>query len=504
MLASRIGRRRYDMWFDQTARMHVDGNRVHVKASSQIVADWIGSHFAGELRDVAVEMLGDEAKVELMVEPSIFVESAASSARGSSVGPSSGSPRGQDQLPDAAAREHRGHRQGEARRSATDLEPDQAIAHDRAGDGRQRGERRTWWRRFEDFVVGDCNRLAYEAALRIGEADGQSTAGMAFLHGECGIGKTHLLQAACLRFSQRHPRKAVRYTTGEQFTNEYIAAVRTNTLESFRAKVRRLDLLAIDDVHFLANKTATQTEFLHTMDAIDLSGARLMMASDEHPRLIKRFSQGLVNRFLSGMVVRVEPPDRPTRLALIQRLAEQRSVRLNPAAIEVLASRCLGSVRELEGALTKLSALRMVSGREGQADGGSSGEIGMILVDQLVADQSHRTTGPIRIEAVIVAVISRLSVDRSELMGSGRHRRVVLARGLVAYLARELTTMSFPEIARSLGRDNHSTAHTADGRVRQMLEADDLVELETGSGLIKLRFLVDEIRHAIERGGAGD
>ena len=173
---------------------------------------------------------------------------------------------------------------------------------------------------------------------------------MVFIHGECGVGKTHLLQAACQRHLDLNPSHAVRYTTGEQFTNEFLAAMRAAALDEFRARIRKLDLLAIDDIHFLASKTATQSEFLHTLDAIDFSGARVLLASDEHPRLIKRFSQSLVSRFLSGMVVRIDAPDRSTRLSLIRRLAATRSLPLSPAAEEMIVSRCMGSVRELEGA----------------------------------------------------------------------------------------------------------------------------------------------------------
>jgi chromosomal replication initiator protein len=464
-LASRIGRHKYDMWFDQTTQLTVDGSRVQVAASSQIVADWIGSHFAGDLQSVAEEVLGAGARVEVAVTPSLFDGA-----------------RPRSPVEDAVMPPGRVDSSSRQRNRTDDARP-----------GRTGGERRrNWWRRFDDFVVGDSNRLAHEASLRIAQSPPGSHLGMVFLHGECGVGKTHLLQGSCQRYLDLNPSHAVRYTTGEQFTNEYIAALRSTTLDEFRAKVRKLDLLAIDDVHFLANKTATQSEFLHTLDAIDFSGARVLLASDEHPRLIKRFSQSLVSRFLSGMVVRIEPPDRSTRVALIRRLAAIRSLRISPAAEELIVSRCLGSVRELEGALTKLAALSMISNS-------SSDEVGVLLVEQLLRDHGPRPTMPIRIADVVSAVTTRLAVDRSELLSNGRHRRVVLARGLAAYLARELTTLSFPEIARALGRENHSTAHTADARIRQMLLNDDSIEDAKDGAVLKLRHLVDEIRHGVLR-----
>jgi chromosomal replication initiator protein len=470
-LVTRIGRRRYDMWFDQTARMRVDGNRVQVSASSQIVADWIGSHFTRDLHDVAVDLLGHGAQVEVAVSPALFGPATA----GADVG--RGAPLGRTE---AEARPAPSHGPSHGPSARANVSP-----------------RRNWWRRVDDFVVGDCNRLAYEAVLSLAEAPTPRELTMIFLHGECGVGKTHLLQGACQRFSERNPSLAVRYTTGEQFTNEYIAAIRTNGLEEFRARMRRLDLLAIDDVHFLANKSATQAEFLHTIDAIGFSGARIALASDEHPRHIKRFSQGLVSRFLSGMVVRIDAPDRATRLALIRRLALSRAMRLSTAAEDLLAARCLGSVRELEGALTKLAALRLVSGAD------PHGEVGLILVEQFLDDHGPKAGAPIRIADIVSAIVERVGIDRAELLSNGRHRRVVLARGLVAHLARELTTMSFPEIARSLGRENHSTAHTADARIRQMLQADEQIEADRDGVAIRLRDLVEELRHVIARLASG-
>jgi len=212
--------------------------------------------------------------------------------------------------------------------------------------------RSTTLRRLEDFVVGESNRLAFAASLQV--ADGASDApGILFLHGDCGVGKTHLLQGIVRRRTQRAPRQVVRYVTAEHFTNEYIAAVRDGSLDQFRKRLRRVDLLAIDDIHFFANKSATQAEFLHTIDAIDLTGARVALVSDEHPRHIRKFSQSLVSRFLSGMVVRVERPDRDTRSQLVRRLARERGLDLTAAAEDLVAGRCAGSIREIEGAITR-------------------------------------------------------------------------------------------------------------------------------------------------------
>ena len=336
----------------------------------------------------------------------------------------------------------------------------------------------------------ESNRLGFAASEQLGDGSAEAPS-ILFIHGECGVGKTHLIQGICRRRLERAPRQVVRYVTAEQFTNEYIASVRAGTLDDFRKRLRRVDLLAIDDIHFFANKTATQAEFLHTIDAIDLTGARIALVSDEHPRHIRRFSQSLVSRFLSGMVVKIERPDRSTRVELVRRLARDRGLDLTTAAEDAVAGRCAGSIREVEGAITRLGALVELDGIRGQ--------IGPGTVERLLGDEAALATGaqPIRLGKIVEGVCERLRVSREDLLGSGRHARTVVARGMVAHLARELTTHSYPEIARALGRDTHSAVHTAAKRLRAMIDADERIS----SGGESVREVVDQLRHDLARAG---
>jgi chromosomal replication initiator protein len=455
-LAQRIGRHSYDMWFGHAARLQVQGKCVEVATERRFVAAWSGGHFRDALDGAARTALGEAACVDLRVAPGLFATAG-----------------------DAAIAANAG---GGAERPAPTA-------------GRRR-RRTCGLRRLEDFVVGSSNRLAFTAAQRLA-ADEAGTGWCLFLHGECGVGKTHLLQGvARLRTERRHGPglPAVRYLTAEQFTNEYINAVRGNTLGRFRTRTRRLELLAIDDVHFLANKTATQTEFLHTVDAIAMSGGRLALASDQHPRQLG-FNQALSSRLVAGMVARIERPDPETRLALVHRLAAGRGFCLSATAADSIAGRCSGSVRELEGAVTRLAALRQV------AEPGIGTDMGMVMVERLFADGDWRPKTPLRVDTIIDVVVARLGVRRSELMGSGRHRRVVTARGLVAYLARDLTTLSFPEIAHALGRRHHSTVHTAASRIGRLLQQDHIVQTGANGDRARLDDLVDQLRHEIIRAG---
>lgn len=369
---------------------------------------------------------------------------------------------------------------------------------------------------FDNFVVGRSNRLAYSASLRL--AEDQTPVPPIFIHGACGMGKSHLLRAATGRFAERRPGSLVRYITAEAFTNEFIQAVRNNRVDQFRRSYRRVDLLCIDDVHFFSNKDATQTELLHTLDAVQIDGARLLLASDEHPKEISRLSERLVSRFLAGAVVRIDAPDPELREKLVKHLAERRGIRLDDDAAKLIAARSSrsvgslggfgGSVREIEGLLNQIDAVHRLLPEF------SGGAVGLALVRKALgiddeasstpAGPTHRMRRPVGAEMVVTEVCRELAVELPDFMGKGRHKRVVLARSLVASLCRRLTTMSFPEIARAMGRSNHSTIITAQRRIDRQL-AEDMgkplsSELAAGHAGSTLRELAEFLTRKLQSG----
>ncbi|MFM1823191.1 MAG: Chromosomal replication initiator protein DnaA [Planctomycetota bacterium] len=470
-----LGGHRYQLWFEHGTTIARRGHGFEIETSNAYAMDWIERSFRGTIDECTARVLGEGAACRVSVRADEPEEDGVDSAEGSA---------------------RRAVATGDAR--ATERTTPRAGGQAGTQAGMRNGAHPTprtprgaTLRRLEDFIVGESNRLAFAASEQFGEGADEAPR-ILFLHGECGVGKTHLLQGLCRRRNERAPRSVVRYVTAEQFTNEYIAAVRDGSLEAFRRRLRRVDLLAIDDVHFFANKTATQAEFLHTIDAIDLSGARIALVSDEHPRHIRRFSQSLVSRFLSGMVVKVERPDRPTRSSLVARLARERGLDLTTAAEDLVAGRFAGSVREIEGAVTRLAALAELDGLRGQLGPGT--------IERLLGDDAPALPGgaPIRLGAIVEAVCGALGVAKDDLLGQGRHKRTVLARGVVAHLARELTAHSYPEIARALGRDTHSAVHTAAKRLREEIERDAVIALDSES--IRVRETVDRLRHDLRRG----
>lgn len=446
-IRSRVGDVPFRMWFESQSEFAVDGSTLDVAVRTTFASDWIERHYRGVLETVMRERIGPSARVTIRAMPQ----------------------------PTAPARPRRG-------------DPEQLV--ETALPERERRTRTgNEWRTFDDFVAAPSNRIALESARQFA-AGTLPGVNLLVLHGPCGVGKTHLLHALCSA-RQSAGSTRVRYLTGEQFTNGFLAALRANTVSSFRQRVRECDLLAIDDVHFLADKTATQAEFLHTIDAVGLMGAKVAIVSDEHPREIARLSKALVSRLLAGIVAKVDAPDRDLRGALVRRFAQRRGLRLTDAAIDCVASRCVGSVREIEGAVAKLAAVSVLDTRrlQGEPIGESS------VVQVLDADAARERRTNVRIPTIIEAACEAMQVDRADALGASRHRRAVLVRGIIALLARELTTRSYPEIAKAMGRSTHSTIHAAAGRVQRLVE--ERAPIDAADGPCGADELVARVRRAV-------
>lgn len=465
-----VGRERFRRYFEDSARVRFEGDIVDIAVPSAFYADWLERQFGPSLREAAAAEAGLPASsIRWSVDPTAFAP----------VDPSPAIPQTSPQPPTSPATPSNPPPSQRRR---------QRHAHAVADAPRHR---------LEDFIVGTSNRLAYSAALHAAD-DAPSGAGaptfrVLCIHGECGLGKTHLLQGVARRFLEKHPGAKVRCLSAEKFANEFIASVQSGRIETFRARYRGVDLLCLDDAQFLAGKTATQSEFLHTFDALDLDGARIVIASDNHPRDIERFDRHLISRCISGMVVRVDRPDRETRRAIIRSLAAKRGMRLEDAAVETLTSICTVSVREIEGALARVHAMSSLIGDP-------SAPVSAAIVTTAVGGNARPSSRrPVRIADILSVVSSEIGVQTSEVLSIGRHKRVVLARTLAAALARDLTTHSFPEIAKALGRDNHSTIITACQRLRRQIAAGMLCTELSGPGnpSLTLADLYDRLRTAI-------
>ncbi len=323
----------------------------------------------------------------------------------------------------------------------------------------------------ESFVVGHSNRLAFDAANYVAEFPG-SQYNPLFVHGACGLGKTHLLQALAKKFAGHHPARRFAYLTGEEFTNEFVFALRGSKVDAFRRKMRELDLLIIDDVHFLRGKKATQEEFLHTFNAIEATGKQIVMASDSHPKQIQEFGESLINRFVSGMVVRVDTPNFQMRVEILKRLARRHQLVLKDDVVEWIATRVTQNVRELEGALTRVAACVRLAG--GAAD--------LALAQSALADLNRPLTTPVRPETIIEAICNHFDLELRDLMSGRRQRTISLARSIAMFLIRKTSKLSFPDIAGKMGKRNHSTVISACRRIEKALAKNEMLTWSSSVG----------------------
>jgi chromosomal replication initiator protein len=450
-LPERIGEQKYERWFS-SSRLEYDNGCLTVTVPSRFEADWIRRHYQDDLVDIAGELAGDRPKLELVIEPRTSEKTGPGLPR-----------RPSPPVPSAPPR-----------RKVEDSSGRPALRYT-----------------LDDFIVGPFNQLAYTAGCRLVD-HAAADLNPLFVYGGCGVGKTHLLQGLCQRFIAHHEEAKWLYTTAEQFTNDFITAIRSNKLDAMRHRLRQLDLLVVDDVHFMAQKSATQSEFLHTFDAIDLHGAKVIMASDAHPKLIEQFNEALISRFMQGMVARVDNPDVASRRRLLAALADRRGMKLTDEAIELLGDQAEGSIREIEGLLTRLGAVaELLHPQIG------TGTLGLTAVEQMLGIH-HRAQPrrPVRFEHILDTVTGYLGVERSGVFGRSRHPRIVAARSMTAYLAREMTTLSFPELARRMNRTNHSTVVTASQRIRQQINSGQRVKLPPDIDTTT-DALIDRLRQAV-------
>ena len=318
---------------------------------------------------------------------------------------------------------------------------------------------------FDRFVRGKSNHLAYAASIAVAEAPGKAYNPL-FIYGSVGLGKTHLLQAIGNLVLTSGLRRAVVYTTSERFAIEMISAIRNNTTTSFREKYRRIDLLLIDDVHFLQGKEATQEELFHTFNELYGSEKQIVLSSDRPPEELSGLQERLVSRFRWGLVADIQPPDLETRIAILREKASNRGLEVDDAILELIASRISSNIRALEGALVKAIAYAELQGEE----------LTPKSVEAMLPEEGRRDR--LTIAHIKEEVALRYHLKRHELEGSTRKKEITQARHIAIYLAREMTDHSFPAISREFGNRDHTTIMHSYVKIKQLVEEMPLLHAE--------------------------
>src|SRR5438105_10435376 len=317
---------------------------------------------------------------------------------------------------------------------------------------------------FSTFVVGSNNRLAHAAALSVAERPGHSYNPL-FIYGGVGLGKTHLMHAIGHAVLSRHPKKRVVYATSEKFTNEFINSIRGQKSEEFRERYRRIDVLLIDDIQFIAGKEGTQEEFFHTFNAIHEEGKQIILSSDRPPKAIPQLEDRLRSRFEWGLIADISAPDLETRIAILRAKAEAANVAVPPPVIDFLAQRIVSNIRELEGALTRIVAYATLNAVAITTD------LAQTMLQNILYNPRRQSLSP---ERIVETVAKYYGVPSDQLRGKARDKQIVLPRQIAMYLMREETEAPLLRIGEALGGRDHSTIlHGCEKIEREMGENDD-------------------------------
>jgi chromosomal replication initiator protein len=316
---------------------------------------------------------------------------------------------------------------------------------------------------FEQFVIGEGNRFAHAASLAVAELPGHSYNPL-FLHGSPGIGKTHLLHAIGNYVDRFGSGLHVRYATIEEFTSEFVEAVRKSSTADFKQRFRGSDVVLIDDVQFLAGRERTREEFFHTFNSLLDGGRQLVMTSDRAPEDIQGVEDRLIERFRSGLVVELETPEVPVRMAILAKRARVDNVEVDTEVLAEIARRVTTSVRALEGALIRVVAYASMR------DETPTPELARHVLRRLGEDTTADSCG---LAEILDAAAQEFGVERTALLARDRRPAVAAARQVAMYLARELTEHSLPEIGRGIGGRNHTTVLHAVNRVGTALRTDE-------------------------------
>lgn len=433
-----------------------DGDMLLLVAPNNWVRDRVEGRFLGLIAAVASDVAEHEVKVRLEVSPSHLVPHDTGEAGDLA---DLSTPEPNEPLPpipvvDATIPSTSGDIQ-----NAADSSQRKRPRHRGSDDEPEAGRLNPRYT-FDTFVTGSSNRFAHAAALSVAEMPARSYNPL-FVHGGAGLGKTHLLHAIGNYVRENFPDRHLRYVSTETFMNEFVDAIRNNMMPTFKRHYRQCDVLLIDDVQFMEGKESLQEEFFHTFNHLYGASKQIVLTSDRPPKSIATLEDRLRSRFLSGLITDIQPPELETRLAILHKKAEQEVTPVPDEVLEFIATNVKDNIRELEGALIRVSAFGSLT-----QNALSKTLAEHVLSDIVSVDQPRRITAQI----ILDATASAFGFTVDDLCSASRRRPLVIARQIGMYVFRELTDFSYPAIAREFGGRDHTTVMHAVEKISSLMK----------------------------------
>ena len=413
----------FETWIKPIKMYSLEGNNVTLNVPNKFFRDWLIENYQYVIKEAIVKIAGIDLKVDLQI--------------------------GQETKKSQTSVRRHGEHQEKVRSQSKRV---------RSGINQSLNPHYS----FERFVVGPCNQFAHAASVSVAEQPAKNYNPL-FIYGGVGLGKTHLLNAIGLRALSRHPDMNVVYVSAEEFMNELINSIRYDRMPKFREKYRNIDCLLIDDIQFVAGKEKTQEEFFHTFNTLHDSGKQIVVSSDKFPKDIPNMEGRLRSRFEWGLIADIHPPEIETKIAILEKKAQENNMVLPTNVAHYVASQVESNIRELEGYLIRISAFSSITGKE----------IDITLAKEVLKKILKRIEKEdVTIEEIIRTIAAKLNVKVSDIKSQKKNKNLVLARQIAMYLARKLTALSFPDIGEKVGGRDHSTVIYANNKMKKGCDED--------------------------------
>ena len=452
----------FETWLRDTALVEVDDTRFRISVPNGFAKDWLESRYRSLISQTLGRIVGYGVQVDFVVGPLENGFDGGEPAAGED-GHGSDERGAEGATPNGMTGAGLMQRTADNGRVATAPSPQVRVDPGRNGEGGATNINPRYT--FSNFIVGSANRLAHAASLSVAERPGHAYNPL-FLYGGVGLGKTHLMHAIGNQVAAKFPRKRVVYATSEKFTNEFITSIQQGKIDEFRARYRRIDLLLIDDIQFIADKERTQEEFFHTFNAIHEDGKQIVLSSDRPPKAILTLEERLRSRFEWGLIADLTAPDLETRIAILRAKAEEGAVPISSDVIEFIARKVVSNIRELEGALNRIVAYASMGAMP------ISIELAQAVLSNVLYNPKKRQITP---ERIAKAVSEYYGVGLDALKGQKRDKAIVVPRQIAMFLMREETDVSLLRIGAELGNRDHSTVlHACDKITRESAGNDEL------------------------------